>query len=139
MSEITEIYTDEFIKLASLIQEEIEPKDAQYMWAKPEDRKGVYRVRYPIYYQGTGSDYVLVGVRRSYGKDQIILLPSLSWLVRKLRESRPAVMYDECRLYFNGEIWVYRWGEDYVSFEGDNTPELACLRALCKIKGIADV
>jgi hypothetical protein len=132
--------TPEFIDLCRKIQDEIEPEDAQCMWAKPEDKKGVYPVRYPVYYQGTGSDYVLVGVRRSYGQDQIILLPDLGWLVRKLETlGLPEVGQDKHGYYCYVEERQRNDGRNTTAnfLQGATTPELACLKALLKIKEVS--
>lgn len=133
------IYTDEFIKLAALIQDEIEPEPLTFFIDMNYPEDGILVIGHICAKGWLPKDEhvdTYCPSAEHYTKESNTLLPSLSWLVRKISDATLAsgVAFHEIP---NG--WVCReethfsepdWKEDA------NSPELAALKAYCKIKGL---
>ncbi|MCK9596573.1 hypothetical protein M0R19_05275 [Candidatus Pacearchaeota archaeon] len=73
-----------------------------------------------------------------------ILLPDLEWLVRKLKEEKPAMgmfisFYADAPYgisYYSDDDFHDNGNKKRIEFREDD-PKMACLKALCKIKGIS--
>ncbi|MCK9568541.1 hypothetical protein M0R72_06340 [Candidatus Pacearchaeota archaeon] len=144
---INEIYTKEFIDLAAKIQDEIEPEVG--MWMMNGNDLAPHLIRNLRFESKTDA----FGVTRSYymldyhecltaQRENSILLPSLSWLMKKLREIDEP--HNEIDIHYYPKSVILGVGHRYTNGERDGhcvctdgpTLEYVCLRAFCRIKGI---
>jgi hypothetical protein len=117
--------TPEFIDLCRKIQDEIEPEVG--MWVSfPIDEK-----QRPCLFTDESS----VNYCRHYRAEHIVLV-DIGWLARKLNELTYCFALGVNAI--SREKWLCNYRQDYFASSGSiycNTPELACLKALLKIKG----
>lgn len=143
-----EIYTPRFIELAShpKIQEMIEPRVGMIVILKqPVYRSVPYGLSIIISVYDDGFRCSEIGKANSLFEpfESIdILLPDLSWMVRKLREKGNVVLQSGVILWSCRVSWMTKDEYDHYSREyedGDaDTPELACMLALHKVMGIEE-